>query len=100
MYASYIMRRTQIYLDEAQAEELARRSSFRGVTASHMIREAVEAYLRDDDDDATELTRQRAALREAFGSIPRLPDGATYVEEVRLADRARDQQLDERWRSD
>ena len=35
----------------------------RGVTASHMIREAIEAYIGDGDDDATELARQRVALR-------------------------------------
>ena len=99
MYVTYIMRRTQIYLDDGQADELARRSDARGVTNSHLIREAVARYLSDDDDEATELARQRSALREAFGSITRLPDGASYVEEHRQADHQRQVHLEERWRS-
>lgn len=99
MYAVYIMRRTQIYLDEDQAMELARRARARGVTASHVIREAVERYLSGDEDEAAELARQRTALRDAFGSLPSLPDGRSYVAEVRKGDQARDQRLQERWRS-
>ncbi len=39
MYDPYIMRRTQIYLEPEQSEELARRADVRGVTSSHLIRE-------------------------------------------------------------
>lgn len=99
MYALYTMRRTQIYLVEAQADELARRSRARGITASRTIREAIDAYLADADDDATELARQRAAMREAFGSVPRLTEGAGYVEVLRRADTGRQARLEERWRS-
>jgi Arc/MetJ-type ribon-helix-helix transcriptional regulator len=99
MYDAYIVKRTQIYLDETQAAELAHRSIARGVTASHMIREAVELYLADADDEAAELARQRSALRDAYGAIPRLPEGVTYVDEVRQGDRARDERLEERWHS-
>lgn len=99
MYDTYIMRRTQIYLNEAQAQELARRSTARGVTMSHVIREAIGQYLSADDDDATELGRQRVMLREAFGTIPRLPRGDAYVEEQRHTDHAREDRLEDRWRS-
>jgi hypothetical protein len=99
MYATYIVRRTQIYLEEAQALELARRSDARGVTLSHMIREAISAYLTEGDDDGSELARQRASLNEAFGAVPRLPGGARYVDELRQNDRAREERLKGRWRS-
>ena len=99
MYDAYIVKRTQIYLDETQAEELARRSAARGVTASRMIREAIDLYFADTDDEATELKRQRAALREAFGSLPRLKDGSAYVADVRRGDQERDERLEARWRS-
>ncbi len=99
MYDSYIVKRTQIYLDDDQAQRLARRAAASGVTASHLIREAIESYLAGPDEDPTELARQRRALGDAFGSIPRLPDGSAYVEELRRADAARDQELEEQWRS-
>lgn len=97
MYVSYIMRRTQIYLDEDQAERLGRRARASGVTRSTMIREAIEAYL-STPDDADELGRFRAAL-DAAGSAPIAQlDGETYVEAIRAADLARDAELDERQR--
>ncbi len=99
MYSTYIVKRTQIYLHPEQSEELARRADAGGVTASHLIREAIDLYLSDADDEATELARQRAALRETFGSLPRLPAGAAFVDDVRGADRARDERLETRWRS-
>ena len=99
MYAVYIMRRTQIYIDEDQATELARRARARGVTSSHVIREAIERYLVGEEDEAAELARQRTALRDAFGSVPSLPDGRAYVDELRKGDRARDERLEGRWRS-
>ena len=99
MYTTYIVKRTQIYLHAEQSEELARRADAGGVTASHLIREAIALFLSDADDETTELARQRAALRETFGSIPRLPDGVAFVDEARGADHARDERLEERWRS-
>lgn len=100
MYNSYIMKRTQIYLDEEQSLQLARRAEAGGVTSSRLIREAIERYLSTAEDESLALERQRAALREAFGAIPRLPDGVTYVEGVRATDLdlARDRELEERWR--
>lgn len=99
MYDLYIMKRTQIYLDESQAEELARRATARGATSSLLIREAVNAYLTGPDDDAAELSRQRSAIRQAAGSIPRLSQDAAYVDDLRRVDHERDRDLEERWRS-
>ena len=96
MHDSYIVKRTQIYLEDSQAAELARKAKSRGTTASKMIREAVDAYLAGEPDDAEWLTRQRTALDESFGSIPRLPDGATYVREMRARDAARLEELERR----
>lgn len=96
MYDSYIMKRTQIYLDEEQAEQLSRRAAMRGSTASKMIREAIDAYLAVPDDAAERLARYRAALDAAFGAAPYLPAGATYVDELRDADRVRGEELRER----
>jgi hypothetical protein len=87
MYAAYIMKRTQIYLDEAQSRQLAERAARRGTTASHMIREAVDAYLaQPETEEERMLLRFRGALDAAFGVAPGLPDGVTYVDELRAAD--------------
>lgn len=96
MYNSYIVKRTQIYLDDRQAAELARQAKSRGTTASKMIREAVDAYLTGEPDDVEWLARQRAALDGSFGSIPRLPDGVTYVRETRARDAERIEELERR----
>jgi len=96
MYAAYIVRRTQIYLDERQSAELARRAAARGTTASKMIREAIDRYLAEPADAEEPLRRFRAALEASFGAAPHLPHGATYVEELRRADRDRDEELADR----
>ena len=96
VHNSYIVKRTQIYLDERQAEELSRHAAARGTTASKMIREAIDQYLADPDDAAERLARYRTALDGAFGVAPYLADGATYVEGLRVADRMRERELEER----
>ena len=98
MYDSYIVKRTQIYLDERQAEELSRHAAARGTTTSKMIREAIDQYLADPDDKVERLARYRAALDDAFGIAPYLGEGSTYVDELRAADRVRERGLDERRR--
>jgi Arc/MetJ family transcription regulator len=98
MYSSYIMKRTQIYLDEQQAAELNRRARLRGTTASKMIREAIDEYLAEPDGSEGRLARYRAALDASFGIAPYLPDGAVYVEQIRQGDRDRDRELTERMR--
>ena len=96
MYDMYIMKRTQIYLSEEQAERLSRRAALRGTTASKMIREAVDQYLAEPGDEAERQARYRTALDAAFGAAPYLATGAAYVDELRHADVAREQQLTER----
>lgn len=93
MYTLYIVKRTQIYLDEAQAAELSRRATVRGTTASKMIREAIGRYLAGPDDEADRLMRFRAAVEASFGSAPYLDDGARYVDQLRGADREREAEL-------
>lgn len=93
MYDTYIMKRTQIYLDERQAAELNRRATARGTTASKMIREAIDDYLADPDDRSTKLARFRTALEEGFGSAPHLGRGADYVDRLREFDRSRDEDV-------
>lgn len=98
MYAAYIMRRTQIYLAEHQADELSRRAAVRGMTASKMIREAIDQYLAGNDDASDRLARFHGALEESFGIAPYLPAGDRYVDEVRAADLQRDRELEDRRR--
>jgi metal-responsive CopG/Arc/MetJ family transcriptional regulator len=47
-----VMERTQIYLTEAQTRALDRRARQLGTTRSHLIREAVDEYLRPVQDPA------------------------------------------------
>lgn len=92
MYATYIVRRTQIYLEESQDERLAERAAAVGTTKSDLIREAVDAYLGGPDDDRAQLAAFKTAVRAAAGTVPRLPEGDRYVDDARVADadRARD----------
>src|SRR3989442_856238 len=68
MYDMYIMRRTQIYLEESQHERLSRRARAAGTTKSDVVREAVDAYLAGGEDQETQLLDLRAAVRAAVGS--------------------------------
>ena len=99
MYGSYIVKRTQIYLEPDQSRELSRQAGVRGVTASHLIREAIARYLADPEDDGAVLAAQRSAVLDAAGSVPRLPAGTETVEQLREADLVRDRELETRWRS-
>jgi len=99
MYHSYIVKRTQIYLEPEQSRELARRADVRGVTSSHLIREAITRYLADPTDEAGELAAQRSALMDAAGAIPNLASGVETGERLREVDLARDRELEARWRS-
>ena len=95
MYTVYIVRRTQIYLDHGQATALAARARRRGVTASHVIREAIDEYLAEPDEEAArQLARYRAGLERTFGSVPRLEAGPVYVDQLRQADAERARSLD------
>lgn len=92
---SYIVYRTQIYLDEDQAQRLDQRAATAGVTRSSMIRQAVEEYLaRAEWDAASGRARWRRAVEATAGAAPYLPDGATYVDELREPDAERLRELD------
>jgi len=90
MYDLYIVRRTQIYLDERQDQQLEDRARACGRTKSALIREAVNAYLAPHSDDAAALARLRAAVAKAAGAAPGLPRGADYVESLRALEQDRD----------
>jgi predicted DNA-binding protein len=95
MYDSYIMKRTQIYLDRDQDKRLANRARAAGTTKSTLIREAVEEYLAKPDEDAR-LAKLRIVLDE-LGLIPLgLADGAAYVETLRGADAGRQDDVNAR----
>ena len=99
MYGSYIMRRTQIYLEPEQSRELARRADVRGVTSSHLIREAITRYLADSTDEAGELAAQRWPCWMRRVRSRSLASGVETVERLREVDRARERELEARWRS-
>jgi len=86
MYSTYIVQRTQIYLDEDQARLLLKRAEEVGVTKSALIREAIDAYLSPAAGSEAALAALRSAVMEAAGAAPYLPNGMVYVEESRAAD--------------
>ncbi len=97
MYTAYIVKRTQIYLDSEQSRELAARAKRQGTTSSHIIREAIDEYLEHPESEGERrLQRYHAAVKEAFGVAPYLPDGASYVESLRAADSERARRISER----
>ncbi|HXI80948.1 MAG TPA: CopG family transcriptional regulator [Verrucomicrobiae bacterium] len=89
MYVSYIMKRTQIYLDVDQDRRLARRATAVGTSKSTLIREAIESYLSSADDDAGRLKRFRAALDGVKQAPVKLESGRDYVERMRAVDEER-----------
>src|SRR5205809_5958608 len=80
VYNSYIVRRTQIYLEDRQDDDLARRAAAEGLTKSALIRRAVDEYLDNDAGEDLRLARFRAAVDAAAGAAPDLPPGSPYVE--------------------
>jgi Ribbon-helix-helix protein, copG family len=99
MYNLYIMKRTQIYLDDGQDDRLALRAAAEGVTKSALIRRAVDEYLDSDGDDDIRLARFRAAIDAVAGIAPDLPSGRLYVERLRALDVDRDQEIERRRRA-
>jgi len=92
------VKRTQIYLEERHARELDRRAAAGHTTRSELIRQALDSYLGPEDAEAEALRRFREAVDAAYGIAPHLPDGATYVRELREADVRRQEEIEERWR--
>jgi predicted DNA-binding protein len=99
VYDSYIVKRTQIYLDEEQDRELDRRAVAEGLTKSAVIRRAVGAYLDGVGDDELRLARFKAAVESAAGVAAGLPQGSQYVERLRAFDAHRLQTLERRRRA-
>lgn len=91
------VKRTQIYLEERQDRELSRRAAERHTTKSELIREALDAYLGSEDAEAEALRRFREAVDAVAGVAPYLPDGATYVRELREIDARNWEELEKRW---
>jgi hypothetical protein len=98
MYSLYIVRRTQIYLDDGQDDQLARRAAAEGVTKSALIRRAVDEYLEAGGDDDLGLARFKTAVDAVAGSAPDLPQGSFYVERLRKLDADRQQEIERRRR--
>jgi hypothetical protein len=94
------MRRTQIYLEDKQDDDLARRAAAEGVTKSALIRRAVDEYLDNKDaDDELRLARFRAAVDAVAGAAPDLPQGLLYVERLRAIDAGRQEEIERRRRA-
>jgi predicted DNA-binding protein len=98
MYVSYIMKRTQIYLEADQDRRLATRARADGTTKSTVIREAIETYLSASDGDEGRLAAFQAAVDALEDSPVVLPDGRSYVEALRARDERRDEELEQRRR--
>ena len=98
MYISYIMKRTQIYLQADQDRRLAARARAAGTTKSTVIREAIESYLSTPDEEAARLEAFRAAVAAMATSPVDLPDGRSYVKALRATDREREEDLERRRR--
>lgn len=97
MYDPYIMRRTQIYLDDHDATELERRARSSGRTRSAVIREAIGRYLVDEPTDEAQLRRFREAADAAFGTAPHLPGGQRYVDQQRSIRSERGERIRRTW---
>lgn len=96
MYVLYIMKRTQIYLEADQDRRLASRATAAGTTKSTLIREAIESYLSSAADDAARLAAFRVALDGVENAPAAVSAGREYVETLRLADQARDEEIERR----
>ena len=99
VYNSYIVKRTQIYLDDKQDDDLARRAAAEGLTKSALIRRALDEYLDNGADDELRLARFRAAVDAVAGAAPDLPQGSLYVERLRALDASRQEEIERRRRA-
>lgn len=87
----YIMHRTQIYASNEQRTALARLAQGRGVTASAVIREAIDAYLVAQLSPEERLARLRALGDRTRARVraPASPGSRETVESLREADASR-----------
>lgn len=93
------MKRTQIYLDDTQDDDLARRAAAEGLTKSALIRRAVDEYLDTDADAELRLARFMAAVDAVAGAAPDLAQGSLYVERLRVLDASRQDKIERRRRA-
>ncbi len=98
MYTTYIVKRTQIYLEESQDERLAERAEVLGTMKSDVIREAIDLYLEGPQDEDARVARFRAALDDVATAPASFPDGRTYVERLRALESSRREALERRRR--
>lgn len=98
MYIIYIMKRTQIYLDEEQDARLAKRAGAAGVTKSTLIRQALDQFLEGPLDQKARLSRFLSAVDELAKAPLDLPAGDAYVQEIRARDVQRQEELERRRR--
>ena len=70
----YMATRTQIYLTEDQRRLIERRGRRTGESLAHMVREALDAYLVNDEREL------HAALDETYGADPdfEIPDRSEW----------------------
>lgn len=99
MYNLYIVRRTQIYLDDRQDDQLARRAIAEGVTKSALVRRAVDEYLDEHGDERLRLARFKQAVDAVAGAAPELPQGSVYVDRLRAFDSGRQDEIERRRRA-
>jgi hypothetical protein len=96
MYALYIARRTQIYLNDEQDRQLVDRARQVGRTKSALIRDAIDAYLAPTSSEEGALAGLRAAVKDAAGAAPYLPSGVDYVEDLRAVELERRRVIEQR----
>lgn len=92
------MKRTQIYLSDSQQDELDRRAKAEGETRSPIVRRDINDCLDRSGNADLELGRFRAAIQDVAGTVPRLPQGAAFVDEIRAADVSRHDEIERRRR--
>ena len=84
MYTYITMERTQIYLTVEETAALDRIATERGVTRSHLIREAIDAtYGSPHRSQRDRLLAVLDDLGPLWRDRDDLPDGETYVERIR-----------------
>ncbi len=94
----YIVRRTQIYLDDDQHRWLDEQARRQRRTKSELIREAVDRLIGGGRQDAdNRLGRFQAAVDASFATVPDLPPGRDFVEDARATDHDRDRAVEDRW---
>lgn len=99
------MKRTQIFLEDEQDARLAKRAAAARVTKSILVRQAIDAFLKLPRKGITHKLpkkdpARRAELRAVLDELARtplsLPDGRSYVEQLRTLDRGREEDLERR----